>query len=70
MWGLAGWKKEAKKDFSCGDRKFAANIGLPFHTPDEFFLGESPASFDWGSPNPAQWLKGDSLFIGDLVIDD
>ena len=34
------WKAGAKKDFSCSDRKFAHNIGLPFHTPEEFFLGE------------------------------
>jgi len=42
-----------KKDFNCSDRKFAANIGLPFHTPDEYFLGEKKAKFDWGKePDP------------------
>ncbi|KAH6674596.1 polynucleotide kinase 3 phosphatase [Halenospora varia] len=33
------------KDFSCSDRNFADNIGIKFHTPEEFFLGEAPRPF-------------------------
>jgi len=39
---------KTKKDFSCGDRKFAKNVGIAFYTPEEYFLGEKPAPFDWG----------------------
>lgn len=58
----AAWNgnKKTKKDFSCTDRKFAANAGLRFLTPDEFFMGTSPARFDWGSLNPADLLRATS----------
>ncbi|KAF2847999.1 PNK3P-domain-containing protein [Plenodomus tracheiphilus IPT5] len=46
----------AGKDHSCVDRDFAANIGLPFHTPEEFFLNEEPRSFV-RSFNPVHYLQ-------------
>ena len=51
-----GWKPNAKKDFSCSDRMFAANVGVPFKTPEEFFFDEEPAGFEWRAMDPATIL--------------
>ncbi|VDM66439.1 unnamed protein product, partial [Strongylus vulgaris] len=39
-----------KKDHSCADRFFASNVGIAFHTPEEFFLNQKTAE-PWGPPS-------------------
>ena len=46
------WAPGRKKDFGCSDRKFGHNAGIDFKTPEEFFLSEKPAPFDWLSFDP------------------
>ncbi|XP_041357024.1 uncharacterized protein F21D5.5-like [Gigantopelta aegis] len=51
------WAAEKPKDFSCSDRMFAANIGIKFYTPEEYFMSESAAPFKWGSLDAEAYLK-------------
>ena len=51
---VENWAPKMKKDFSCSDRKFAANISIPFYTPEEFFLNSSKARFTWGDFQPME----------------
>jgi len=58
---------EKKKDFSCSDRKFAANVGLSFKTPEEFFLSEAPHPiFTWDAIDPKEVIENAAkeLFTG------
>lgn len=55
---VKNWQPQKKKDFSCSDRKFAANIGIKFQTPEEFFNGEKEClKFEWGSIDPKTFLS-------------
>ena len=47
------------KDFSDSDRKFALNVGLAFHTPQEFFLREVAAAHEL-SFDPKTYATADS----------
>ena len=51
---VENWAPKMKKDFSCSDRKFAANVSLPFYTPEEFFLNSNKARFSWGEFQPME----------------
>ena len=51
---IENWAPKMKKDFSRSDRKFAANISIPFCTPEEFFLSSNKAHFTWGEFQPME----------------
>ena len=51
------WAPGKPKDFSSGDRMFASNLGVQFHTPEGFFLGEPEASFEWRALDPKAYLQ-------------
>ncbi|XP_071958472.1 bifunctional polynucleotide phosphatase/kinase-like [Antedon mediterranea] len=67
------WCPGKKKDFSKSDRLFALNIGLSFHTPEEYFLGYPKARFDMPDFDPKSFDTTMPLFKqpdGKLVSKD
>ncbi|CAO3590169.1 unnamed protein product [Absidia cylindrospora] len=57
-----GWKSQTKKDHSCGDRKFAKNVGITFYTPEGFFSNEKEVGFSWGDFDPFAYSMSLPLF--------
>ncbi|XP_071351961.1 bifunctional polynucleotide phosphatase/kinase [Trachinotus anak] len=51
-----------KKDFSCSDRLFALNIGLQFHTPEEYFLGWKRAPYSLPDFDPRKLDSNTRLY--------
>jgi len=43
---LANTSDKHKADFACSDRDMASNVGIAFHTPEEFFLHEEPRPYN------------------------
>ncbi|KYQ91851.1 SAP DNA-binding domain-containing protein [Tieghemostelium lacteum] len=60
----AGWKPGVAADFSSSDSSFAQTIGIDFHTPEVFFLGEKPYDANLSSLIPKAETTGDILVGG------
>ncbi len=50
------------------DRKFAANVGVPFKTPEVCFLGTEEPPFGWDGINPSEVPKNLQLYTGDSPL--
>jgi bifunctional polynucleotide phosphatase/kinase len=44
-------------------RNFAANVGITFHTPEEYFLGEAPRPFET-TFDPSKYVLGNAIAEG------
>ena len=51
------------KDFSATDRKFALNIGVPFHTPDEYFLSVPKEAYKLDGFDPRTYKPASNIVI-------
>lgn len=49
-----------KRDFACSDRQCAANIGIAFYTPEEYFLSQPAVPFSWGDFVPRAIPRADA----------
>ncbi len=49
-------------DHACSDRKLAANLGLKFMTPQEYFLNQDPLPYSWGPFDPSLHLGKSANF--------
>ncbi|KAI8054119.1 polynucleotide kinase 3 phosphatase-domain-containing protein [Syncephalis plumigaleata] len=58
-----GWSSGKHKDHSDCDRKFADNAGLPFYTPEEYFLKEKPVTFQFDGINPKEYMNRDFTIL-------
>ncbi|KAJ1642956.1 DNA kinase/phosphatase Pnk1, partial [Dispira simplex] len=58
-----GWQSGKPKDFSDTDRKFGDNLNIKFFTPEEYFLGEPAAPFNYGDfvPHTFPLLETDQV---------
>jgi bifunctional polynucleotide phosphatase/kinase len=60
--------KRQKADWASSDRDLAANIGVRFQTPEEFFLGEDVEPYT-PAFDPSAYLSGDALELATVKFE-